>query len=193
MPGTWPNLDGGESLTRIRTYVNETTAGFFTDAELYRNLSIAAKEIAQKSGCIKRILDAQTTSGTRTVTTNVYNVEFVEYIPSDGSRPFMLGEIDPLKCGHFPLDGTYPQYWYKFGDTIGIEPIPDGTYNLRLYCSDIPKVSALSFSSFSPGSGAAQWTTGSTLQTCTIALDSGNIDGGHSDTTFTIGYDGGEA
>lgn len=139
MSGVWPNLDSSDILTRIRTYLNETTALFYTDAELYRYMSIAAKDIAQKSLCVKRIVDAVTANATRTVTTNAYKVMYVEYVPSSG-RPLMLTKIDPIKIGNIQLNGTAPQFWYELGSTIGIEPKPDAIYVLRLYVCDMPKI-----------------------------------------------------
>lgn len=165
MAGTWPNLDASDMEARVRTYLNEVTAGFFTQAEIYRWLSLAHKDIAQKTLCVRRILDAKTTASTRNVTANCYKVLHVEYIPSSG-REVMLTRIDPLKAGHYPASGTQPQYWYEFGSSIGIEPIPDGTYSLRLYVADMPKMAHLSFSSFTEGVGATEWTDSGSGWTC---------------------------
>lgn len=162
MAGVWPNLDAADLEARVRTYLNESVAGFYTQAEIWRWLSIAAKDIAQKTLCVKRVLDAQTASSTRTVTTNAYKVIYVEYIPSSG-RNQMLIKIDPLRVGHYPINGTTPQYWYEFGSTIGIEPLPDATYELRLYVADMPKMVALTFTTFTGTWSGTGWTAGSTL------------------------------
>lgn len=65
MAGTYPNLDASDLETRVRTYLNEVTQDFYTQTEIYRWLSIAAKDIAQKSMCVRRILDAVTTASTK--------------------------------------------------------------------------------------------------------------------------------
>ena len=139
MAGTWPSLDAADLEARVRTYLNEVTADFYLQAEVWRWLSVAAKDIAQKTLCIRRILDAVTVNATRNVATNAYKVLHVEYIPSSG-RERMLTKIDPLRAGHYPVNGTAPQYWYEFGAAIGIEPVPDAVYNLRLYVADLPKM-----------------------------------------------------
>lgn len=139
MAGTWPNLDASDLETRVRTYLNEVTADFFTQAEIWRWLSVAAKDTAQKTLCIRRILDAVTVNATRNVVTNAYKVLHVEYVPASG-RAIMLTKVDPLRLGHYPVNGATPQYWYEFGANIGIEPIPDAVYNLRLYVADLPKM-----------------------------------------------------
>ena len=174
MAGTYPNLDASDLETRVRTYLREATASFYTQAEIWRWLSIAAKDIAQKTSCVRRVLDAQTAESTRTVTTNAYTVFAVEYIPSSG-RSLMLPKIDPLKVGHLNLDGTEPQYWYEFGSTIGIEPLPDAVYELRLYVADIPKMLIATVSTFATG-----WTAGAGWTASTTASHTGTS----SDLTY---------
>lgn len=95
MAGVWPNLDAEDLEARVRTYINEYTASFFTQVEIWRWLSLGAKDIAQKTTCIRRILDAITVASTRHVATDAYKVIHVEYIPASG-RPQMLTKISPL-------------------------------------------------------------------------------------------------
>jgi hypothetical protein len=140
MAGTWPNLDCGDMQSRVRTYLNELAPGFFLDAEIKRWLSLGLKSIAQRTGCVQRILDAHTTASTRTVAFDAYKVHFVEYVPLVG-RSRMLTKITPLQTGHFPVEfGILPTYWYEFGASIGIDPMPTTEYDLRLYVSDAPKL-----------------------------------------------------
>ena len=135
---TFPNMTASELESRSRTFLNDTSSAFFTQAELYRWLSIAAKDIAQKTGCVRRVLSYQTTANNREVSFNAYKVFHVELITT--GRNLMLTKIDPLRTGHWNLDGALPQYWYELGDSIGIDPIPTAVYNLRLYVADIPKI-----------------------------------------------------
>jgi hypothetical protein len=81
----------------------------------------------------------------------------------------MLSKIDPLKVGHYPLEPSsyVPKYWFEFGQTIGIEPLPDATYNLRLYVADAPKIChttypITSFASGWTGAGTGTWTNDAT-------------------------------
>lgn len=166
MSGVYPNLDASDLEARVRTYLNEAAADFYTQAEIWRWLSLGVKDIAQRTTCVRRILDTQTAASTRTVSTNVYKVFHVEYVPSSG-RKIALTKIDPLRTGHYPINGTTPQYWYEFGSTIGIEPIPDAIYNLRLYVADIPKMCHTTYpittwSSGWTGTGTGTWTNGTT-------------------------------
>jgi hypothetical protein len=135
----FPDMQESDLEIRVRTYLNEAVPNFFSSAEIMNWLSLAAKDIAENTTCVRRILSAQTTAATREVTFNAYKVFHVEYLPSTG-RTLMLTKIDPLREGHYPADGTTPQYWYELNGSIGIEPIPDAVYNLRLYVADIPKM-----------------------------------------------------
>ncbi len=175
MAGTWPNLDASDLETRVRTYLNEVTAKFYTQAEIWRWLSVGAKEIARKTFCVQRILNKETGSGVREVYANVLKVHYVEYIPSSG-RAIMLTRIDPLKTGNkYPLRGTAPQYWFEYGANIGIEPIPDAIYQLRLYVSDVPKMMT-AITSFASG-----WTAGTGWVVGDTAI--------HSSTSSDLTYD----
>lgn len=170
----YPFLAASDLEARVRTYLNEVSADFYTQTQIYNWLSLGAREIAQKSTCVRRVLEAITVNGEKRVATNCYKVFHVEYIPASG-RKVMLTKIDPLKVGNYPSNGTHPQYWYEWSVTnaggeyqfIGIDPTPNDTYNLRLYVADLPKIIHTTYPIVSWGSGwtaatPADWTLGST-------------------------------
>jgi hypothetical protein len=165
--------------TRVRTYLNEVTAHFYTQAEIWKWLSVAAKDISQKTLCCRRILTAATGgNNVRQVTTNAFKVRNVEYVPSTG-RPKMLAKIDPLQIGHYPVTGATPQYWFEHKN-IGIEPLPDAIYNLRLYVADVAKLKTTTDLDVNWTAGA-RWTLGDTA-----------IHAGASSTlTYTAGISSG--
>lgn len=167
MAGVYPNLDASDLESRVRLYLDDVASDFYTSDEIFRWLSIASKDIAQRSYCVKRILDAQTTANTYSVSHNAYKVWSVEYIPSSG-RPYTLQKIDLLRAGHIKLNGTTPQFYYELGSLVGIEPTPDAIYNLRLYVSDAPKMVDLSVATFSSG-----WTAGTGWSASTSASHTG--------------------
>jgi hypothetical protein len=194
-------LDIGDLTIRSRNLLNELTPKFFQDPELWRYMSMAAKEIAQRGSGVRRVLTAITTAATRTVAVNAYKCLHVEFIPASG-RTSMLSKIDPLQAGHMVYDGTTePQYWYEDGANIGLDPIPGAQYNLRLYVSDLPKKLLLTATSFSAGGmGTDTWsfygtsppspgttlihtgTLGSAAYNTMLALTTGNL----VSVTFTI-------
>jgi hypothetical protein len=79
----------------------------------------------------------------------------------------MLTKISPLQVGHYPINGTSPQYWYEFGTTIGIDPLPDNVYDLHLYVADIPKIQHTTYplTNFSAWSAGTGWTAATATHT----------------------------
>jgi hypothetical protein len=79
-------------------------------------------------------------AGVRTIATNLYSIQTIEYKPTSGPA-HALPNMDPLQLGHYKLDGTtQPQGWYEYGHTVGIEPLPDAVYPLRLFIMDISRL-----------------------------------------------------
>lgn len=154
MAGTYPNLDAADLELKVRTYLNEVTEKFYTQAEIWRWLSLAAQNIAQSSLCVRRVLDAQTNANVRTIACDAYKVLAVEYIPTTGRRIF-LQKVNPLQLGHYLLDGITPQYWYEFGGSVGIDPLPTAVYEMRLFVADVAKINVASITNFTTG-----WTAG---------------------------------
>jgi len=123
----------------LRTILDEVTAGYFTDAQLKLYINHAIRDIAATSGCIRHIDTATVTSGTRTVAFSGYKCAAVEYTPVSGN-PYYLIKINPNQVNHVNTNGLEPQFWYEFGSSIGIEPLPAATYTdkLQLYIEDFP-------------------------------------------------------
>ena len=160
MAGVWPNLDISDMEMRIRTYVNEATPFFFTQSRIWKMIGVGAEFIASKSSCIRRIIDTQTIANSATIPFKASICHHIEYIPATG-LPRMLVKIDPIKVGHTQIDTTaaYPQFWYKFGSEIGLYPVPDAIYSIKLFTAEEPKI----ISTLTPitiGAGTTQWTSG---------------------------------
>lgn len=123
--------------TRVRDLLNETTADFWTNADLNQAINDAYKDISQIAKAIQSIDAATTTTSTRTVAFSGYGVENVLYKPSSGTQVSLI-QIDALRDGNYPVNGAVPQFWWEGLDVIGIEPLPDATYNLDFYIADYP-------------------------------------------------------
>jgi hypothetical protein len=179
-------MDVGSLESRVRLYLNEVTAKFYTQAEIWRWLSLGAKDISQRSLCVRRILTAATGgAGVRRVTVNALKFLHVEYL---STRPIMLTRIDPLKIGRYPLNGTAPQYWYEFDDGVEIDPLPDGIYPLRLYVADVSKfVAASPWADWAAGAG---WVTGYSAihsgASSDVTLTAPIVSGGNYTLEFNI-------
>jgi hypothetical protein len=66
-----------------------------------------------------------------------HKVLYLEYLIS-ATEGIGLSRIKQLHVGRQSYEGSDPKKWFESGANIGIEPLPDGTYNLRAYVSDYP-------------------------------------------------------
>lgn len=123
--------------TRVRDMLNESTASFWTDAELNAFINDGIRTIAEISGSIQHIDALTTTNGTRTVSYTGYRMSNVLYKPASGTQSSLI-EIDPLRDGNYRVNSTTPQFFWNGNAIIGIEPVPDATYNLDGYVNDVP-------------------------------------------------------
>lgn len=119
--------------TQIRSLLNESTAAFWTDAELNRLINDAERDIAAKALCIENIDTAATVASTRLVPFSGHKVLRVEY-----TDVVSLVRILPKALGRLPSNGATPQYWFQWGYQIVIDPMPATAYNLNLYIADYP-------------------------------------------------------
>lgn len=116
----------------VRAILREATASFWTDAMLNAYINEAVSTIAIQGGCIRETKSLSTTPNERLISFDGYKCLAVEY------NEIALIKITPLQSGHTQQDGIMPQYWYEFGDYIGIEPIPADTYSLTAYVVESP-------------------------------------------------------
>lgn len=126
-------------ITTIRYYLRESTASFWSDAEITSYINRAVRDVSERTGCIQRIDTTATTASMRTVSFNGYRVTAVEYVPVTG-RSRYLKLVTPSMVGHVfvGLQNGEPEYWFEEDDDIGIEPLPNDAYPLRLYVADYP-------------------------------------------------------
>jgi len=133
----WPDLS--DIRNRVRDTLNESTALFWTDAELNRFINDGERDVAIKSLCLESILSKTTTASTRTIDIYRVKVLHIEYIPASGT-PIGLVKIIPKQLGHLNLNTTIPQYWFPWAKKIGIEPLPDAAYDLNVYVASLPTI-----------------------------------------------------
>jgi hypothetical protein len=119
-------------LLSTRTLLNEVTASFWTDAILTGYINEGIRTIAQRSGCYRTTTTVSTATNVRTVSFTGYKCIAVEY------NNEALIKITPLQVGCARKDGVYPQYWFEYGNLIGLEPVPPDIYTLTLYLASIP-------------------------------------------------------
>jgi hypothetical protein len=135
---TWPAFSNLKS--RVRTVLNESTAGFWTDAEIARLLNDGERDIAIKTCCLQNV-DSLTTalyaSMYRKVQFSGHKVLYMEYV--DATTPKGMQKIRPQQMGHLPFSGSAPQYWFQWGQYIIVDPLPAASYTMNAYIADYPQ------------------------------------------------------
>lgn len=114
-------------LSSVRALLNETTAGFWTDAEIDTWTNDGQRDIATKALCIESKSTIATVNGTLEYAYTGIAVRSAGYLNKS------LTKITPIQIGHPPANGTIPQFWYEWGGKIGILPVPDAVYTIDLY------------------------------------------------------------
>jgi len=134
----WPDL--ADIRLRVRDQLNEDTASFYTDNQIDRWINDGERDIAIKGLCLESIQSLTTVASTRTVTVSCIKPLHVEYKPGSGTRLGLI-KINPLQLGRLDISVSTPQYWFQWGNKIGIEPKPGTTtYNLDVYTAIGPTV-----------------------------------------------------
>lgn len=150
----------------IRSDLNESSTVRISSAEILTALNEAYKEVASRGLCIEAEDYAVTIDGNNFVKTTGNTVTYVELV-NLGDTVFFVDTVDvgwqdtlgvtwqseenpsgftrqglscisPLSVGYMNLRGTFPQFWFPWGNYIFIEPKPDDRYLLRLYYADTP-------------------------------------------------------
>ena len=134
----WPTLT--TLIARIRALLDHSSStALYSDAQITRWLNDGYWDIAIKTGCIENIdtFYPVTVASIRSVLFSGLRCNYVEYVPVSGA-PKALIRINPNRIGHVVLVGTFPQFWFQWGQYIYIEPIPDAVYTLYTHISDYP-------------------------------------------------------
>ena len=130
----WPSF--ADILSKVRTELNEVTAGLWTDAELEGWINDGQRDIASKALCIDNMVTTTTTANSRIVLWSGTKVKYVEYVPASGA-PIALQKIQLKQLGRLPLNGVVPEYWAPWGGPSGqcivLDPKPGAaTYTLNI-------------------------------------------------------------
>lgn len=129
----------------VRSGLNETTTTILSDTELNSIANDGYKDTAVKGLCYEnKIAFNNIASGQKIVdlvfaTNHIIRVNYVEY--KTGTTEGGLGMLCalPPSFGHSKVDASVPQYWFQWGQSLVIEPLPDvATYDLAVYASCLP-------------------------------------------------------
>lgn len=130
-----------EVLASIRYQLDETTASFWSDAELYSYMSDAEQEVADRFQCVELSTSTTTVASTQEYTAPAdcqvvrrmtwYNVPLkcIDFRQKDALQFNSYGGSD--QSGN-------PESYYIWGDKVGLYPIPDSAQALKFYYAALP-------------------------------------------------------
>lgn len=146
-------------LSRVRSNINETTARFFTDAELTTWLNNGCKDIARRAEVIQHFdTTVSAIAGTNkyALPTDVIRVHRVEFMPTGQTQIYPLQastqqELDQVFGTNQAQQGTTPLYYAIWGYpggvgaaalTMQVYPVPatSGTFNIFYYAVPVDMV-----------------------------------------------------
>lgn len=126
----------------IRSDLNEATTTAITDTELNSIINDGYKDVSVKGMCYEnKITLTDIPISIRMIPLSSYNIVRLNYVEYNLGASGCLGllSVMPQTIGHIPINGYSPQYYFKWGNYLVIEPLPDvGTYDLFLYASCYP-------------------------------------------------------
>jgi hypothetical protein len=108
---------------------------YFTDSELYRHIYAAEMQLAMQTNCIRNVYTASTVASQQEYTRPTLAIS-IKRITYEGSRlyPIDMREDDSLTLSNqsTTASGT-PQYYYEFGTSFFLRPIPSAVGTLKIF------------------------------------------------------------
>lgn len=126
--------------TATRDLLNESTAAYYTDAEIQRWLAEAALEISGVVKCVEATTELALADATDhyALPTTSWEVLHVQHLPTRrGLRkltPSMAGARDPV------VSDDQPTGWWEWNGTLYVEPVPTPAAagdHLRVYYAEL--------------------------------------------------------
>ena len=121
----------------LRDQVHDTDGTLYTNDELLRALNDGQRDIAVMGLCCESVQPLTATPATRSIAVTCITTLAVEYVPVSGSRKTLI-KITPTKIGHNPIQANIPAYWFPWGGSIFIDPIPASGYTFNAYTAIMP-------------------------------------------------------
>lgn len=124
-----------------RQQYNAVGDTFYSDAELYRHIYAAELELAMKASCIKNVYTTPTVIGTQEYSRPT-NTIVIKRISFDGVKlaPISMREDDALTLMNQATTATgTPAYYYEWGGSFFLRPVPDAVGTLKIYSVDKPQ------------------------------------------------------
>ncbi len=131
--------------TLLRSDLNESSTTILTDTELNSIINDGYKDTAVKALCYENKIAFDNIATTQKIvpllpgTNHIIRVNFVEYKYSTTEGGLGILSVMPQTVGRSTINNNTPQYWFKWGDYLVVEPVTDAaTYDLAVYAACYP-------------------------------------------------------
>lgn len=121
---------GANIISNVRYYLNESTASYWSDAELLVWINDGQMDIAARTQCLESTISVTLSAGVLeySLNTTYIAVTAVQYSPSNssGENPNIMGLLrgHPRHVGKTGVEDRYqPMYWYDWDGYLGVYPM----------------------------------------------------------------------
>lgn len=130
----------GQIAEYARQQYNSLNDDFFSDSELYRHIWQAQLILATETNCIRNVYTASTVASQQEYSkpTRCMSIKRITY---EGNKlyPIQMREDDALTLNNQSTTATgTPQYYFEWGDSFFLRPIPSAVGTLKIYSFDEP-------------------------------------------------------
>jgi len=138
-------------LSNVRNQLYETTAAFWTDAEIYNYIWNAEQEIVLQVHC-SNIQTAHTSVTAQSMYTAPESMFYIDRMTWSNVKLKKIGFTDLDALQRPGYGGSYtigsPTYYYLSGLSYGLWPIPQNSSTINIYGSKIPVLATGASSEF---------------------------------------------
>jgi hypothetical protein len=134
---TTSSLTVSSLITRIRYYIHEPSAVFWSDAELTAYLNDAIYDVIGRTRCTETTEVVLMVSGTTEYSLSTEYIGITGAVHYDGSLYKGLREGSIASLGHYDEAIDEPEFWYEWNNKLGVYPIPSSGTSVIVYM--IPK------------------------------------------------------
>jgi hypothetical protein len=135
-------------ITEVRSYLNESTASFWTDAELLKYIDAGLKDLVARTHCTQDLAKIQLSGNSREYTwsgaSGYVAIEDRVFFFNSGTSKYHKMIRDETIAGRTSETGQ-PEYWHESNGKIYFWPTPSSTYSGHtVYMDYVPIHTAIS-------------------------------------------------
>lgn len=137
---TTSSTAGSTLTTRIRYYLNESTASFWSDAEILAWINDGQRDIVARTHCLEGKENETIITGTYeyAIGSSYITVEGVTFTTSTSTSSLKKGSIEHMGD---TMDVGQPAYYFTWDNNLVVYPVPDSGVSgttLTIYYIEMP-------------------------------------------------------